>query len=461
MVRARHRAPKVIAAVPVDPTLPRACIIGAGSCGIAAAKALSAAGIPFDCFEQGPVIGGNWVFDNPNGWSACYQSLEINTSCPRMAFSDFPMPGHLPHYAKHFQVREYFEAYVDHFGIRDALTVNTRVQQVQRCGDRWTVQTSGPAGEQAGEYDAVLVANGHHWDERWPEPAYPGHFDGEQLHSHSYRSAEQLRGRNVLVVGMGNSAMDIAVEASVVGASSNISVRRGQWVIRKTLLGFASDQVALPGWMPWWAQRLRLVAGARLNIQTSHYGLPRPDHRPWQSHPVQSDRFAGRLRAGAIIPRPAIDRLDGSGVVFVDGSRAPVDLVIWCTGYRVGFPFLDPRMVAAPGNELPLWKRTVHPELPGLYFVGLLQPIGAVMPLAQAQSEWIAEMLTGQYVSPPRETISRQLRREHQRNKSRFYASDRHTMEVDFDNYLWDLKRERRRGAVKAREVAALAPVQA
>ena len=107
-VRRRHRAPKVTAPIPPDDTLPRVCIIGAGSSGIAAAKILYTSAIPFDCFEKGSEIGGTWLFDNPNGTSACYETLQINTSCPRMAFSDFPMPEHYPHYARHDQVYDYF-----------------------------------------------------------------------------------------------------------------------------------------------------------------------------------------------------------------------------------------------------------------------------------------------------------------------------------------------------------------
>ena len=459
-VKPRDRAPAVREPVPVDPSLPRACVIGAGSSGIAAAKALYLAGIPFDCFEKGSVVGGNWVYQNPNGVSACYETLEINTSCPRMAYSDFPMPADYPPYAAHHQVAAYFEAYVDHFGFRHTITFDTTVEEVTRNADgTWQVRTSGPDGERVREYDAVLVANGHHWDARWPDPAYPGDFAGEQIHAHDYRSAEQLAGRDVVVVGMGNSALDISVEAAKVARSTTISVRRGQWVIPKYLLGRAADQTAFPGWTPWWVTRARMELGARITGNLTRLGLPQPDHRPGQSHPVQSVQFRGLVEAGRITPKPGIARLHEHAVEFVDGSTAPADLIVWATGYRVTFPFLDPALVSAQDNDLPLWKRTVHPDLPGLYFLGLLQPLGAVMPLAEAQSVWITEMLTGRYLPPPTAEIRRQMLVDHERNKRRFYRSERHTMEIDFDHYLWDLARERRRGAERA--AAAGAPVRA
>ncbi len=450
LVKERHRAQAVTAAIPVDPSLPRACVIGAGSSGLAAAKALYQAGIGFDCFEQGTVVGGNWVFENPNGASACYETLEINTSCPRMAFSDFPMPADYPPYAKHHQVAAYFESYVDHFGFRESITFETQVTAVVRSAETgWDVTISGPDGQEVRHYDAVLVANGHHWEPRWPEPAYPGTFDGEQLHAHDYRSGEQLRDRDVVVVGSGNSALDIASEAGHVARSAFLSQRRGQWVLRKFALGRASDQVVLPGWLPWWVTSARLRLGAILSGSTTKLGLPKPQHRPGQSHPVQSEQIRSALKAGRVTPKPGIERLDGKRVVFTDGSSVRADLMVWATGYNVSFPFLDSELVNPEGNDLPLWKRTVHPDLSGLYFIGLLQPIGAVMPLAEAQSQWVAETLSGRYVPPSQHIIREQMAADHERNARRFYASPRHTMEVDFDHYLWDLSRERRRGAAR------------
>ena len=456
VVRQSHLAPAVTRPMSPDESLPRVCVIGAGSSGLAAAKALYLARVPFDCFEMGSAIGGNWLFDNPNGQSACYETLEINTSCPRMAFSDFPMPADYPPYARHDQVQTYFEAYVDHFGFRHTITFDTRVTRVEPDPTGgWLVTTDGPVGTHTRSYDAVMVANGHHWDARWPEPGYPGTFAGEQIHAHDYRSGDQLEDRDVLVVGAGNSAMDIAVEASHRARSTTLSIRRGQWVLRKMLLGRPTDQIALPGWLPWWATAARLRLGALLSGGLTRYGLPRPEHRPGQSHPVQSERIRARLADGAITVRPAIDRFEGHRVRFVDGTTCRADLIVWATGYRVSFPFLSPDLVPVHDNELPLWKRTVHPDLPGLFFIGLLQPVGAIMPLAEAQSEWVTELLTGRYVLPADDEIRRQMEAEHERNRRQFYDSPRHTMEVDFDHYLWDLCRERRRGRDRARTPAA------
>jgi hypothetical protein len=236
-----------------------------------------------------------------------------------------------------------------------------------------------------------------------------------------------------------------------VARTTTWSVRRTEWVLRKFFLGKPSDQGLLPpGWVPWWVTALRLRIGATSAGSMTKYGLPAPTHKPGQSHPVQSERIRERLEAGAVTARPAIERLAGDRVVFVDGTSAPADLIVWATGYRISFPFLDPDLVSVDDNELPLWKRTVHPDLPGLYFLGLLQPLGAVMPLAEAQAAWIAETLVGDYVPPPDAVVRRQMVAEHERDTKQFYASPRHTLEVDFDHYLWDLARERKKGRSRA-----------
>src|SRR3954471_7364018 len=162
-------------------SLPRVCVIGAGSSGIAGAKALKERGIPFDCFELSDRVGGNWVFGNANGVSSAYRDLHINTSRERMEYTDFPMPKSYPDFPHHSQIAEYFDDYVDHFGIRDHIRFETGVEHAGRRDDgRWAVTTT--AGETY-QYDAVVVANGHHWDPRMPEPPFPGQdgFAGEQL----------------------------------------------------------------------------------------------------------------------------------------------------------------------------------------------------------------------------------------------------------------------------------------
>jgi hypothetical protein len=432
--------------------LPTACVIGAGSSGIAAAKKLKDAGIEFDVFEKSDQVGGNWLFGNRNGMSAAYRSLHINTSRDRMEYADYPMPRDYPDFPHHTQIARYFNDYVDHFGLRERILFETGVEHASRRADGvWEVAT------ERGEtrlYDALLVANGHHWDPRWPEPAFPGSesFDGVQMHAHSYVDNSDLHGKNVVVLGMGNSAMDIAVEAAQVASNVYLAARRGAHVIPKYLWGRPLDQMGLSPRIPWPVRRLILSAIIRSTTgDLERYGLPKPDHPIGSAHPTISDQILSKLTHGDITPKPNIAALDGSRVRFADGSSVEADVVIYCTGYKVTFPFFDPDFIAAPNNDLPLYRRVFHPEIPNVFFLALLQPLGATMPLAEAQGEWIGAYLRGEYALPPDREMRRDMERERRKMFKRYVASPRHTMQVDFDDYLLELSRERARGAERAR----------
>ena len=442
------------------PTPPETAIIGAGSSGIAAAKALHERGLAFDCYETSDRVGGNWVFANKNGMSAAYRGLYINTSRARMQFSDFPMPATYPDFPHHTQIAAYFEDYVEHFGFRDRIRFETPVARAAQHADG-TWRLTDAHGESR-DYDMLVVANGHHWDRRWPEPAFPGSetFRGVQIHAHDYRDNTALAGKDVVVLGMGNSAMDIAVEASHVAASTQLAARRGAWIVPKYLFGKPLDQISTLPHVPHWLNARVSERIIRLHVgRPERYGLPKPDHRFGQAHPTVSGRILDRVIHGAITPRPNIARLGPDWVQFSDGERVHADVVIYCTGYRISFPFFDAGVLAAQDNRVDLYRRVFAPRNPRLAFVGLLQPVGAIMPLAEAQSQWIAAYLRGEYHLPSVGAMEAAIRREDRRMRKRYVASQRHTIQVDFDTYRFDLRRERRRGAARAAAAGGALPV--
>ncbi|MFL5886255.1 MAG: NAD(P)-binding domain-containing protein [Thermoleophilaceae bacterium] len=440
------RVTRVTRWLPVE----RACIIGAGSSGIASCQVLKARGIPFDCFEKGSAVGGNWRYDNDNGMSSAYQSLFINTSRKIMEYATYPMPDDYPDYPHHTQIARYFDDYVDHFGLREHVRFNTEVTRVEPASDGagWDVTLHDGTTQR---YGSVLVANGHHWNPRWPD--FPGDFSGEVTHSHHYRTPDGYEDKNVLVLGIGNSATDIAVETSRVSKMTYLAMRRGAWIIPKYLKGVPVDELGTPltSRLPIPLQRMlymRLIKTAQGPMES--YGLPEPDHKLVEAHPTISSDLLGRIGHGRITPKPNVERLEGDQVRFVDGSVEQIDKIVWCTGYKIAFPFFPDGLFDAPENRVPLFRRVVPPDLPGLYFIGLVQPLGAIMPLAEAQSEWVADILEGESALPSREDMWKAIDKDDEKVRKRYVRSPRHTIQVDFYPYMRVIERERKRGRKRA-----------
>jgi dimethylaniline monooxygenase (N-oxide forming) len=434
--------------------LDRVCVIGAGSSGIAACQVLAERVIVFDCFEAGSQIGGNWRYLNDNGMSSAYRSLHINTSREVMQYESYPMPADYPNYPNHFQIARYFDDYADHFGLRERITFRTEVIRAEPAGGGWQVTTRDrDTGAQAtGSYRAVLVANGHHWDPRPPEPPFPGTFDGEQTHAHHYKVPDPYQGKRVLVLGIGNSAADIAVETSMVSERTFLAMRRGAHVVPKYMLGRPFDKLVktplarlpLPVQRSFARLTLRIAQG-----RMTDYGLPEPDHKVLSAHPTVSADLLNRLGHGDITVKPNIERLAGDKVQFADGSVERIDSIIYCTGYKISFPFLDDGVIAARDNQIGLYRRVVDPDHDGLYFLALVQPLGATMPIAEAQAKWVADLLDGTAVLPSRRRMRREIERYQRGVRRRYVTSKRHTIQVDFMAHLREISSERRRARVR------------
>jgi dimethylaniline monooxygenase (N-oxide forming) len=446
--------------------LPRAAVIGAGSSGIAGLKALTDAGIETVTYEKSDRVGGNWAYRNPNGMSSAYRSLHINTSRGRMAYREYPMPADYPAFPHHSQIKDYFDSYVDHFDLRRHIRFNAGVTSARKRPDGVWEITDETGGVE--HFDALLVANGHHWDPRWPEPAFPGSeiFRGTQMHAHSYDEPEAFDGKDVVVLGMGNSAMDIATELSWTPGNIYLAMRRGAYILPKYVAGKPLDDLMSP-WVTKQVAKLPFKARQMLNRKVfdrymgdmEDYGLPKPDHKLLEAHPTVSDLILSRITHGRVVVKPQISHLTEDRVHFTDGTSVHADVVIYGTGYKVTFPFFDPEFLSAPDNVLPLFRRVFAPEIEGVFFLSLLQPLGATMPLAEAQGKWIAEYLRGRYLLPPHSAMVRDIEHDVEKMRKRYVASKRHTMQVDFDSYLVELEREQKAGRRRAAEAGHPLPI--
>lgn len=444
----------------MGPTEPRVCVVGAGCSGITTAKRLKEYGVSYDQFDLSDDVGGNWYYENPNGRAAVYSSLHIDTSTTRLQFEDFPAPEDYPDFPSHTLIHRYFRDYTDHFGLRDHIAFNTGVEHARRADDDgWDITLS--TGE-IRHYTDLIVANGHHWKPRYPD--YQGHFDGVLMHSHDYRTPFEpvdMRGRTVIVVGMGNSGMDIASELSPSWMAERlyVSARRGVWVLSKYRNGQPADKMMTPPDVPR-EEGLRMARELiRSQIgRMSDYGLPEPDHEPLSAHPSVSADFLTRAGSGDIHMLPAIQRLEGRTVHLADGDRVEADVIVCATGYEMSFPFFDDAETGLhPDSEhhYPLFKRIIKPGVDHLFFAGLAQSSPTIVNLAEQQSKLIAKLLAGQYVLPGVEEQVATMKRDEADHLGQYYAAPRHTIQIDFGRYCLDLMAEIAAGEQRADALSA------
>lgn len=426
------------------PILPNAdiCIIGAGSSGMTVVKALKEKGLRADVFEKGSDIGGMWRYENDNGQSSCYASLHIDTSRPNLGYTDFPLDPDLPDFPSHSQFLTHLENYAGHFQLRPMVRFNTEVVSVTPKDGRFIVELGD--GQKL-EYKTVIVANGHLADARLPE--FPGTFTGDQTHSHYYRDATPYDGKRVMVVGLGNSAVDIAVDIARRAEHVFVSTRRSAWVMPKYLWGRPIDQVS--GKI---SRLFRLKTKATRRVMSwlvramsgdqRRFGLPRPAHPMWREHATLSQELLPYIGHGYISIKPDIQELQSDKVVFVDATTEQVDAIIYATGYNITFPFLSPSVFDPKAEAGALYRRVVSLKHPGLIFAGLIQPVGPTIPLVEIQGKWIAAYLCGQMGLPEDAGRHAEVKAHQTLQQQSYLDSQRYALEVDYKQYLKQMHRD-------------------
>lgn len=364
-------------------------IIGAGPMGLCAARQLQKHGIPFVGFELHEDVGGLWDIDNPH--STMYESAHLISSKRTTEFSEFPMADDVAPYPHHSEMCRYFRDYAQHFGLRAHYQFGTRVESLERREKGWKLTSERNGERREWLVDGVLIANGTLHAPNQPE--LPGRFDGELLHSADYRSPALFEGKRVLVIGCGNSACDIAVDAVHRARSVDISVRRGYYFLPKFLLGRPIDTfggaVKLPRALK---QRIDGALIRALIGKPSDYGLPDPDYRLYESHPVVNSLVLHHLGHGDIKARPDLASIEGRQAVFCDGSRADYDLILQATGYKLDYPFIAreelnwPERAGAPQ----LYLNIFHPQHDDLFMMGMVEASGLGWQGRAEQAELVA-----------------------------------------------------------------------
>ncbi|HEY3008554.1 MAG TPA: NAD(P)-binding domain-containing protein [Micromonosporaceae bacterium] len=426
------------------------CVIGAGASGLAAIKNLREYGFGVDCYERETSVGGMWNWRHDR--SPVYASTHLISSKPFTQYPDFPMPDSWPDYPHHAQLQSYLERYADHFDLRQYVWFGTEVIKVEPAdADRWDVttrSTGGYGGERTQRYAAVVVANGHNWSPKIP--AYEGmdEFAGTVIHASAYKDASQIRGKRVLIVGAGNTGCDIAVEAAQQAARCWLSIRRGYWYAPKYVFGRPADQVndgvlalRVPLRMRQWLfhRTLKMTVG-----DLTRFGLPKPDHKVYETHAIVNSQLVYYVGHGEITPAPDVARFHRHSVELTDGQTIEPDLVVLATGYLPRFEFLAPEVLDAGADGRPRLYLHLFPRRhPTLAVAGLLQPDSGMFTLVHWQTVAIARWLRLRETAPDRAAAfwSRVSAEADRRwTKAKVKDSSRHWFEISHTMYLRALR---------------------
>ncbi|XP_051731785.1 si:dkey-239i20.2 isoform X16 [Ctenopharyngodon idella] len=439
----------------------RVAVIGGGASGLTCIKCCLDEGLEPVCFETSDDIGGLWRFkENPDpDRASIYHSLIINTSKEMMCFSDFPIPAHFPNYMHNSLIMDYFRMYAEHFRLKRHIRFQTKVLHVTPRPDfphsgQWDVEIESKDGQREKQvFDAVMVCTGHHCHPHLPLKDFPGidTFKGKYFHSRDYKNPEEWRGKRVVVIGIGNSGGDIAVELSRMAKQVYLSTRKGSWILNRVGdNGVPLDMInnRMRGWI---FQMLPVgfinnMREKKLNKRFDHklYGL-QPAHRVFSQHPTVNDDLPNRILSGTVSVKPNVQEFRGSSVVFEDGTvEDDIDLVVFATGYTFSFSFLSSHVIPVSKNKVALYKYMYPPALerPTLAVIGLIQPLGAIMPISEMQARWATRVFKGLCKLPPMSAMMKDIKAKEEAMAQRYVAAQRHTIQVDYILYMDELAKQ-------------------
>lgn len=361
-------------------------IVGAGPMGLVVARAFQRAGIEYEMVERHKDVGGIWDMDNPG--SPMYETCHFITSKQLGGFVDYPMPKEYPTYPSWQLVLQYIRDFSHDYGIREHIIFNrsvTLAQPLQVAGvDAWEVTMTDAQGQAKKRiYRGVVYASGQQWKQFIPQFEGMEKFKGQILPGNQYKSPEkQFKNKRVLVIGAGNSGVDIAVDAAEHADQAYISTRRAYHYLPKQIFGVPTPDL-LDGRIPLppvpgitgKLNQMELVALALATVgDLSKYGLPVPDAPLGSTQPIVNDLILHCLNHGTLKYRPNIKRFNEKTIEFVDGRVEEIDLVLFCTGYDIDIPWLPEGLVDYDRGHPVFHIGAIAPKVKNFYGVGVLHP---------------------------------------------------------------------------------------
>ena len=377
-------------------------VVGAGLSGLATIKQLKDEGHNVICFEKSDDYGG--VF---NSLDSTYENLVLTVSNYFMAYSDFvPTEERFKFWTKK-DYRAYLERYVHRFELLPCIKFAHGVNSISKTDDGWVIETENGGNTEQYEFDAVAICSGMFVHPKLPEINGLEDFEGETLHSQDYQNNDAFKGKNVMCVGMGESSSDVTSEISSVAKSCILSLRRYPAVAPK-FVPFQKDEFFTID-VSWNTVRNfnnipkffhKQLTG---KIFKQYRRSLNPDTRlrgEWikKSGPPgnqvinKNERVFKHIVDGQVTPNMSgINRFEKNGVIFNDGKKANLDIVMFCTGYKIQFPYLKD---GAPSDVRDLYLQMFNSEIgESLAFIGFARPQqGGVPTIAEMQARYFALM---------------------------------------------------------------------
>ena len=428
-------------------TKKRIAVIGAGAAGLCSAKYMRAAGFEVDIYEIGSQIGGMWTYLNDNDLSNAYRTLHINTSKKVTAFHDFPFGGQVQSFPDHNDMHNYLNDYANHFDLIKLIKFNSRVTLIEPLFDpfkdelpKWRVQTK----DTSEEYDAVLAATGHLSEPRHVA-MFRDKFGGQYLHSFNYKKPEDFVGKRICVVGVGNSACDIASDVCVTSETTVLVARSTPIILPKLMFGLPFTDITRKiqqPWIPGWLRR-RIT---RTLAWIAHGSLPKLGFKlPGKErlHVTSNGTIVNDIAYHRVLLKQDITSIDGKKITFSDNSSLECDSLIAATGYKVHLPYMpDGIIVGDPeNNRLDLYKRVVPPDWPGLYMIGFFNTDTALNMIFEHQAKWVRDIELGLIKLPTKLDMLSDIQAKSDWVSSHYKGTPRHGLEEEHVPYLRELKR--------------------
>ncbi|XP_050756644.1 dimethylaniline monooxygenase [N-oxide-forming] 3-like [Gymnogyps californianus] len=435
----------------------RVAVVGAGVSGLAATKTCLEEGLEPTCFEQSEDIGGLWRYTDQaeEGRASIYRTVFTNSCKEMMCYSDFPFPDDHPNYMHNARLQHYICKYAEHFDLLRHVQFKTLVTKVKKRPDfsvmgQWEVVTQRDGKEETAVFDAVMICSGHHVYPNLPLTDFPGihKFKGCYFHSREYKEPEKFRGKKVLVIGLGNSGCDIAVELSTIASQVYLSSRSGSWVMSRVWdNGYPWDMLVITRFRTWLGNVLPralsdwlYVRGMNRFFKHENFGLM-PQNRTSRKEPVFNDDLPSRIACGVVVMKPNVKEFRETSVLFQDGTvQDDVDVVVFATGYSYSYPFMeDDSIIKSRDNQVTLYKGILPPQLekPTLAVIGLVQSLGPIIPTADLQCRWAVKVFQGQCTLPSVSEMMDDID-EKMGKKLKWYGSST-TLQMDYITYMDEL----------------------